>query len=93
MSIAPAEWHPEIKQNIVGTLLDLAAGVDNHRVILIAAVSDDGSATIVRREKPNASMFETLGIVDFIRDDLKRVLGPMFVPMPAPFRETKNPET
>jgi hypothetical protein len=80
-------WSPEVRQNIVGVLLDLAANIDTHRVLLVAAVDDRGTVTIVRREKPHASMFEALGVVDFIRDDLKKVLGPLFQPRATPFRE------
>ena len=57
------EWHPEVRQKIIGAALDLSADVDNYRVIHLLAVGNDGKAFSVTAQRDDSGPLESIGLL------------------------------
>lgn len=77
-------WDGEVRQRIIGSTLDMAAGIDKYRIVHLLAIDDMGKAFSVTAQRDDSGPLESIGL-------LKTMLNIQEEEMLAGYRQSERP--
>lgn len=79
-------WTDEQREAVVNNLMDLAANIDQQRVVYVLTIDAEGTLSVMRKVRKDGSNFELVGALRVMEEDIRGELQQGWTVKDQPFR-------